>query len=99
MRDVQLLVLTALAAEPMHGHLIRSEVEDLSGRPVGPGTLYGAISRLEDAGLIAALAPIGRRQPYQITDGGRRRLRQEAAWARQVAETAERRLGVAAWTG
>jgi DNA-binding PadR family transcriptional regulator len=98
-RDVQLLVLTALAAEPMHGHRIRSEVEDLSGRPVGPGTLYGAISRLEDAGLIEALAPAGRRRPYRITDSGRLRLCGDAARARRVAETAERRLGVAAWTG
>jgi DNA-binding PadR family transcriptional regulator len=98
-RDVQFLVLTALAGAAMHGHRIRSEVEDLSGRPVGPGTLYGAISRLEDAGLIRALPPIGRRKPYQITDSGRLRLRQEAARARQVAEAAERRLGVPAWTG
>ena len=51
-RDVQLLILTALAAEPMHGHRMQSEIEALSGRPVGPGTLYGAINRLEDDGFI-----------------------------------------------
>ena len=98
MRDVQLLILTALAAEPMHGHGIRGEVEELSGRAVGPGTLYGAINRLEDDGLIRPLAPHGRRQPYEITGAGRRHLADEVAKSRAVVEVAERRLGGAAWT-
>jgi len=98
MRDVQLLVLTALAAEPMHGHRIRSDVEDLSGRSVGPGTLYGAISRLEEDGLIRPLPPRDRRKPYEITDAGRRHLAGEMAASRNLVQIAEERLGGIAWT-
>ena len=99
MRNVQILVLTALAAEPLHGHRIRFEVEDLSGRPVGPGTLYGAISRLEDDGLIRALPPEERRKPYEITDAGRRHLVNEIAKSRAFVRLAEQRLGGIAWAG
>lgn len=97
-RDVQALVLTALAGGPMHGHRIRLEVEDLSGQPVGPGTLYGAITRLEDAGLIRPLPPRARRKPYEITDDGRRHLAAVMARHRAVVEVAEQRLGGFAWT-
>lgn len=83
----------------MHGHRIRLEVEDLSGRPVGPGTLYGAISRLEDGGLIRPLAPTERRKPYEIADAGRRRLAEAMAASRALVEIAEERLGGIAWTG
>jgi len=98
MRDVQLLILTALAAEPMHGHRMQSEIEALSGRPVGPGTLYGAINRLEDDGFIRPGPPRGRRRPYELTDEGRRRLAEEVARARHVVDTAQQRLGGGAWT-
>ena len=97
-RDVQLLILTALAAEPMHGHRMQAEIEALSGRPVGPGTLYGAINRLEDDGFIRPGPPRGRRRPYELTDEGRRRLAQDVARARHVVDTAQQRLGGGAWT-
>ena len=99
MRDVQFLILTALAAAPMHGHGIRAEVEELSGRPIGPGTLYGAINHLEEDGLIRPLAPHGRRKPYEITDSGLRHLAGEVATSRAVVSVAERRLRGVAWTG
>lgn len=99
MRDVQLLILTALAAEPMHGHRMQTEVETLSGRPVGPGTLYGAIRKLEDDGFIRPLESSGRRKPYELTDEGRSRLSEEIARTGRLVETAQRRLGRVAWTG
>ena len=98
MRDVQLLVLTALAAGPMHGHRMQSELEALSGRPVGPGTLYGAIRRLEDDGFIRPLEARGRRRPYELTDTGRSRLADEVARTSHFVDIAQRRLGGAAWT-
>jgi DNA-binding PadR family transcriptional regulator len=98
-RDVQLLVLTALAAEPMHGHRMQAEVETLSGRPVGPGTLYGAINRLEDGGFIRPVQAPGRRKPYELTDAGRGRLAEEVARTRHFVDIAQRRLGGVAWTG
>ena len=47
-----LLVLISLLEGPRHGYAITEDIERLTGRRPGPGTLYGAISRLEDAGLI-----------------------------------------------
>jgi DNA-binding PadR family transcriptional regulator len=83
----------------MHGHRIRSEVEELSSRPIGPGTLYGAINRLEEDGLVRQLVPEGRRRPYEITPAGRRQLADAVSRSRAVVEVAERRLRAAAWTG
>ena len=83
----------------MHGHRMQAEVESLSGRPVGPGTLYGAIRRLEDDGFIRPLESRGRRRPYELTDTGRSRLAEEVVRTRRFVETAQRRIGGVAWTG
>jgi DNA-binding PadR family transcriptional regulator len=77
----------------MHG-----EIEALSGRPIGPGTLYGAINRLEDDGFVRALEPDGRRKPYELTDLGRRRLVAEVVRTRRLVDVATQRLGDSAWT-
>jgi DNA-binding PadR family transcriptional regulator len=69
--DPSLLVLVSLAAGPRHGHAIMLDVAAFAGVRMGPGTLYGAISRLEDDGLIESLAPEGRRRPYRLTSRGR----------------------------
>ena len=54
----------------------------MSGLPLGPGTLYGALARLERRGLIEALGPEDRRRPYRLTglrrgdaSGAARRMR------------------------
>jgi DNA-binding PadR family transcriptional regulator len=69
--DPGLLVLVSLAAAPRHGHAILLDVQDFAGVRLGPGTLYGAISRLESEGLIEPMAVEGRRRPYRMTDHGR----------------------------
>ena len=48
-----------------------NDIESLCGTRLGPGTLYGAIARLEKQGLIEALPTEERRQPYRLTDAGR----------------------------
>ena len=47
-------ILLVLADEPRHGYAIKQEVEARTGGAIrlGPGTLYEAIQRLEDGGLI-----------------------------------------------
>ncbi|HET8777136.1 MAG TPA: PadR family transcriptional regulator, partial [Candidatus Limnocylindria bacterium] len=50
--DPNLLVLVSLAAAPRHGHAILLDVAEFAGVRLGPGTLYGAIGRLEADGLI-----------------------------------------------
>ena len=72
--DPALLVMVSLAAGPRHGHAILLDVEAFAGERLGPGTLYGAIGRLEEAGLIEGLPVDGRRRPYRLTDAGRREL-------------------------
>ncbi len=73
-RDPGLLVLSSLAEGPRHGYAIVQEVRKQAGINLGPGTLYGALSRLEAYGLVEALPPEGRRRPYQLTARGQQLL-------------------------
>jgi len=65
-----LLILVSLGEGPKHGYAIMLDVEEATGRPMGPGTLYGALARLEERGLIEALPKIDRRRPYRLTGLG-----------------------------
>jgi DNA-binding PadR family transcriptional regulator len=73
--DPPLLVLASLANGPKHGHAMIEDIAGMCGTRLGPGTLYGAIARLEQQGWIEPLPPEERRQPYRITVEGRRVLR------------------------
>ncbi len=66
--------MISLAGGPKHGHAMLLDVERFSGVRLGPGTLYGALSRLETIGHVERLPAEGRRQPYQLTGNGRREL-------------------------
>jgi len=68
--DPQYLVLASLAAGPKHGHAMLDDIEHMTGTRLGPGTLYGAIGRLEGQGLIERLPEEERRKPYKLTDAG-----------------------------
>ena len=68
--DPPLLVLASLASGPKHGHAMVEDIAGLCGTRLGPGTLYGAIARLEQLGWIEPLAPEERRRPYRITAEG-----------------------------
>ena len=46
------------------------DIEQMSGSRLGPGTLYGAISRLEQHGWIEPLPVEDRRKPYRLTQSG-----------------------------
>ncbi len=86
------LVLTSLADGPKHGYALAKDIESFAGIKLGPGTLYGALSRLEDRGWIEALPAQDRRRPYQITAAGAEHLSAQLHTARQVAATGLRRL-------
>lgn len=73
--EQMVLVLVSLASGPKHGHAILTDVRSFAGVDLGPGTLYGAISRLEEAGLIEGLEAEGRRRPYRLTPHGTDALR------------------------
>jgi DNA-binding PadR family transcriptional regulator len=67
-----LLVLASLAPGSKHGYAIIRDVELHAGLRLGPGTLYGAIARLEAHGFIEPLELEARgRRPYRITAAGR----------------------------
>jgi DNA-binding PadR family transcriptional regulator len=68
--DPPFLVLASLAEGPKHGHAMLNDIEIMCGRRLGPGTLYGAIGRLERQGLIEPLLVDDRRQPYRLTRAG-----------------------------
>jgi DNA-binding PadR family transcriptional regulator len=72
--EPSLQVLVSLATGPKHGYAIMQDVE-ATGTPLGPGTLYAALARLERRGLIEAVASEDRRRPYRLTDTGREVLR------------------------
>jgi DNA-binding PadR family transcriptional regulator len=93
--DPPLLVLASLAGGPKHGYAIIQDVAEQTGVRLGPGTLYGAISRLEERGLIEALPPEQRRRPYRLTAVGERVLADTARRLRQVADLGLSRLATA----
>jgi DNA-binding PadR family transcriptional regulator len=90
-----LLVLASLAGGPKHGYAITQDVAAQTGVQLGPGTLYGAIGRLEERGLIEGLPPEQRRRPYRITAAGAHVLAESAEQMRKVADLGLRRLAAA----
>lgn len=91
--DPQLLVLISLASGPKHGHAIMLDIERVAGTRLGPGTLYGAISRLETAGHIEAIRADGRRRPYRLTKAGRGVLADRLRALRATVEAGMARIG------
>ena len=74
--DPALLILASLAGGEKHGYAMMADIEKMADIRLGPGTLYGALSRLEQAGLIEALPADERRRPYRLTALGAAALRQ-----------------------
>ena len=93
--DPTLVVLASLADGPKHGYAIIQDVAAQTGLQLGPGTLYGAIGRLEERGLIEALPPEQRRRPYRLTAAGEQVLADTARLMRQVADLGLSRLAAA----
>jgi len=91
-------VLTSLAEGPKHGYAITLDVEQLSGVRLGPGTLYGALSRLEGKGLIEALPAEDRRRPYRLTGAGSAALAEHLGALERVARRGLDRLHAAGAT-
>lgn len=90
--DPILLVLASLAEGDKHGYAMMEDIERFAGVKLGPGTLYGAITRLEENGWIAPVPTDDRKQPYTLTALGRKSLEDEAGALLNVAKTAIKRL-------
>jgi DNA-binding PadR family transcriptional regulator len=90
--DPPMLVLASLASGPKHGHAMIEDIASLCGTRLGPGTLYGAIARLEQQGWIEPLPPEDRRRPYRITPDGLRVLRAKLTTLHQFSKAGLKRL-------
>jgi DNA-binding PadR family transcriptional regulator len=91
--DPSLLILSSLVSGPKHGYAMMEDIFEYSGTRLEPGTLYGAISRLEQRGWIQALPSDDRRRPYQITAAGVTALREQlTAWDRVISTGLQRLL-------
>jgi DNA-binding PadR family transcriptional regulator len=88
------LILTSLAAGPKHGHALAKDIEDFAGVTLGPGALYGAITRLEERGLISPITTDDRRRPYRITATGSAALAEAVDDMRRIADIGASRLGL-----
>lgn len=90
--DPPMLILASLAGSPKHGYAIMEDIEAFAGVHLGPGTLYGAIARLETQGLIEPLPPEERRRPYRLTTAGVAFLREQLAGLETFAQMGLQRL-------
>jgi len=91
--EPSLLILVSLSEGPKHGYAIIQDVEHGTGRPMGPGTLYAALARLEEQGLVEPLAPVDRRRPYRLTAVGASNLTEQLRDRSEVTQRGLRRLG------
>jgi len=91
--EPSLLILVSLSDGPKHGYAIMTDIETDTGRPMGAGTLYAALARLEESGLIEPLAPVDRRRPYRLTGVGATMLAEQLRGLSAFARQGLRQLG------
>lgn len=88
---LDVLLLSVLAAGPAHGYAIITALRERSEGTfdLPEGTIYPALHRLEDAGLLGSAWAEGegrRRRVYSLTDKGEAALAAErTAWRRFAA--------------
>jgi DNA-binding PadR family transcriptional regulator len=93
--DPSLLILTSLADGPRHGYAIMTDIAAFSGVKMEPGTLYGALTRLERRGWVRPLPADDRRRPYEITETGRAVLTERLASMARIVAVGHRRIAPA----
>ena len=90
-----LLILTSLASGPKHGYGLTKDIEEFAGVKLGAGTLYGAIGRLEERGLIEPAGEEERRRPYRLTATGQAELTKALHAMDVITRVGAVRLGLA----
>ena len=92
---LDLLILRTLTREPMHGWAVSHRIQEISRDTlkVNQGSLYPALHRLEDEGLVKAewgVSELGRRAKfYELTAAGRRQLARETDTWRKFADAVQ----------
>jgi DNA-binding PadR family transcriptional regulator len=92
MSDPTLLVLASLADGDKHGYAMMADIQRFAGVQMGPGTLYGAITRLEQRGFIRPVSADDRRQPYRLTAAGKRFLDEQLTGLESIVRIGLQRL-------
>jgi DNA-binding PadR family transcriptional regulator len=98
MQEPTFLILTALLPEPLHGYALLTEVEAVSAGRVRlrVGTLYAALDRLAEEGLVEVASEEvvrGRlRRTYRITGAGAQALEAEVERMASLTRKARERL-------
>ena len=92
MTDPALLILASLAEGDKHGYAMMEDIQRFAGVRLGPGTLYGAITRLEEQGWIRPLESEDRRKPYSLTADGRRNLEEQITSLDGIVKATQQRL-------
>ena len=85
MTEAMYYILLALL-KPGHGYGMMQRIKELSGGRLvmGPGTLYGVLSRMSREGLIVLTGEEGRRKNYAITEAGKAALLLEYSRLKQL---------------
>lgn len=91
--EPSLAILLALSEGPKHGYAIMAASRQLTGEPLGPGTLYATLARLEERGLIESLPIDDRRRPYRLTASGIAVLRAQLEGIEGIVRAGLTRLG------
>jgi DNA-binding PadR family transcriptional regulator len=92
--DRSVLVLTSLAGGDRHGYALIKDLESFSGVALSPGTLYGALAKLEHDGYVERLAAEDRRHPYRLTPAGRAALAERLAESARIANLGLARIAL-----
>lgn len=90
--DPALLILASLANGQKHGYHMMEDIEAISSIKLGPGTLYGALNRLEEHGFIEAVETDDRRKPYKLTALGTTTLKSTLQKMQSFTQTGLQRL-------
>ena len=91
------LILTSLADQPRHGYALMQDIQAISNDRVmlSTGTLYGALRRLLEDGLIERFQQSDKsrdKQAYKLTPEGRRQLRLEVERMKRLTRAATARM-------
>jgi DNA-binding PadR family transcriptional regulator len=68
--EAAFLILVSLAGGAKHGYAMIEDIATFADVRLGAGTLYGALTRLEERGWVEAVPPADRRRPYRLTSTG-----------------------------
>jgi DNA-binding PadR family transcriptional regulator len=85
----------SLAGGARHGYSVMQDIEQFAGIKLGPGTLYTAITRLVEKGMILPEPTADRQRPYRITKTGLANLTGEVQKMRRIVNVGNKRLSFA----